>query len=300
MHPTFRDSLRLTAALTCVALAAHAQNATSSPTSKPDSSREPVVELSPFEAKPDDVGYQAGNTTSGSRLNTRLKDTPATISAFTPEFLSDIAATNLEEMLGYATNVEADFDDTIAGFGAVGGRSTSGNEHNFRMRGMVAGASRDYVDNGASTDLYNIERAEVASGPNSVLFGMGAAGGLVSLQAKKATLARTRTTLNGVIGTWDYHRFEADHNQVLIPKKLAVRLLGLYQNAQGWKKYEFHDDTRLTGAITAKPLEKTTVHASFEWGDSTRSGYIPGNAGDQLTRWLSVGRPVLDGAASAA
>src|SRR5687768_18213372 len=215
-HHLFRSLL--CGALLPAALLAQIAPAPSASTSSAD--RAPaagdVVELSPFEVKPDDVGYQAGNTTSGSRLNTRLKDTPATISAFTPEFLSDIAATNLEEMLGYATNVEADFDDTIAGFGAVGGRSTSGNEHNFRMRGMVAGASRDYVDNGASTDLYNIERAEVASGPNSVLFGMGAAGGLVSLQTKKATLSRTRTTLKGIVGSWDYHRLEADHNQILI------------------------------------------------------------------------------------
>ena len=52
------------------------------------------VELSPFEVRAeDDAGYQAANTTSGSRLNSRLKDTPASVSAFTPEFLADIAAT---------------------------------------------------------------------------------------------------------------------------------------------------------------------------------------------------------------
>jgi iron complex outermembrane recepter protein len=76
-----------------------------STTSPRDGSPSPV-ELSPFEVRADnDVGYQAANTTSGSRLNSRLKDTPASVSAFTPEFLSDIAATNLEEMLAHATNV---------------------------------------------------------------------------------------------------------------------------------------------------------------------------------------------------
>src|SRR5215211_1137502 len=75
-----------------------------------DSTQAPV-ELSPFEVRAEnDVGYQAANTTSGSRLNSRLKDTPASVSAFTPEFLSDIAATNLEEMLGHATNVEIDVE----------------------------------------------------------------------------------------------------------------------------------------------------------------------------------------------
>src|SRR5215510_13388077 len=83
----------------------------------------PPVELSPFEVKADgDVGYQAANTTSGSRLNSRLKDTPASVSAFTPEFLSDIAATNLEEMLAHATNVEIDVEDANAGFNNPQGR----------------------------------------------------------------------------------------------------------------------------------------------------------------------------------
>ena len=59
---------------------------------------DPVVELSPFEVRPEeDTGYQAMNTTSGSRLATSLKDTAASISPFTPEFLSDIAATNVNE-----------------------------------------------------------------------------------------------------------------------------------------------------------------------------------------------------------
>jgi iron complex outermembrane recepter protein len=297
----FRRVLVLAATVALLSPPLRSQSTSATPVrSAADAKTEPVVELSPFEVKPDDVGYQAANTTSGSRLNSRLKDTPAAISAFTPEFLSDIGATNLEDMLGYATNIEADFDDTIAGFGAVGGRSTSGNEFNFRMRGMMANASRDYVDNGASTDLYNIERAEVASGPNSVLFGMGAAGGLVSLQSKKATLNRTQTKLKGIVGSWDYRRVELDHNHILIPKKLSVRLLGLYHNAQGWKKYEFQDDARLMAAVTVKPLANTTIHTSFEWGESTKSGYVPGNAGDQITRWLAAGRPILDGAASTA
>src|SRR6187402_2570883 len=84
----------------CACLAAlsvgQAQNAPApSAVNSPAVTDAPLVELSPFEVRAEnDVGYQAGNTTSGSRLNSRLKDTPASVSAFTPEFLSDIAATN--------------------------------------------------------------------------------------------------------------------------------------------------------------------------------------------------------------
>ena len=75
--------------------------------------KDEVIELSPFEVRAeDDKAYQAMNTTSGSRLATSLKDTAASISPFTPEFLSDIAATNVNEMLAYAANAELNAGDS--------------------------------------------------------------------------------------------------------------------------------------------------------------------------------------------
>jgi hypothetical protein len=61
---------------------AHAQTAPTpaAATSSPPTTAagEAPVALSPFEVRPeDDSGYQAANTTSGSRLNAKLKDTPA-------------------------------------------------------------------------------------------------------------------------------------------------------------------------------------------------------------------------------
>lgn len=71
------------------------------------------VELSPFLVDATrDIGYQAGNTTSGSRLNTSLRDTAATLQVFTPEFLQDLGANSLAEVLAYGTSVQPDLGDT--------------------------------------------------------------------------------------------------------------------------------------------------------------------------------------------
>ncbi len=258
------------------------------------------VELSPFEVRADDdAGYQAGNTTSGSRLNSRLKDTPAAVSPFTPEFLSDIAATNLQEMLGYATNVEGEFEDSTNGFNNPPGRDSTGNDFRFRVRGIAGSSSVNYVQSAVPVDLFNVERAELASGPNSILFGLGAPGGTVALGSKRAQLNRTRTSLKTMQGSWEYHRYELDHNRVLIPRKLGVRLLGLYQESNGWRQWTVNDQRRLAGSVSYQPFAKTVVRASFGSGDSVNSVNVPWNATDSVTSWLAAGRPVTDTAAVA-
>ena len=65
-----------------IALPLAAQTAAPPASPAPAAGERPVVELSPFEVRADnDVGYQAANTTSGSRLNSRLRDTPAAVAA---------------------------------------------------------------------------------------------------------------------------------------------------------------------------------------------------------------------------
>jgi outer membrane receptor protein involved in Fe transport len=259
-----------------------------------------VVELSPFEVRPeDDTGYQAGNTTSGSRLNARLKDTPASVSPFTAEFLSDIAATNLQEMLSYATNIEAELEDGQAGFNNPPGRDSTGGDYSFRVRGVIGGVSRDFVDATAPNDLYNVERAEVSSGPNSILFGLGPAGGLVSLTGKKANVRRTRGNLKTVFAEYDYQRYELDYNRVLLRDRLALRLLALHHTSEGWRKWTRDDQDRFTGAVTVKPFKHTSIDASYEKGTRANSLAVTGNAVDQLSLWFASNRPTADGAAVA-
>ncbi len=300
MTPFLRSALvRAVAAVTaCTATAGLSRAQAIAPANPTAAAAQTVVELSPFEVRAeDDAGYQAGNTTSGSRLNSRLKDTPASVSPFTPEFLSDIAATNLQEMLSYATNVEVELEDSQAGFNNPPGRDSTGGDYSFRVRGIVGGVSRDFVDSSAPNDLYNVERAEVSSGPNSILFGLGPAGGLVSITGKKANVRRTRGSVKTVFSEYDYQRYEADYNQALIRDKVGFRLLGLHHTSEGWRKWTRDDQDRFTGAVTVKPFKTTTLEASYEKGSRSNSLAVTGNAVDQVSLWLANNRPTADGAA---
>ncbi len=254
-----------------------------------------VVSLSPFEVRPEeDTGYQALNTTSGSRLSTSLKDTAASISPFTPEFLSDIAATNVTEMLAYATNAELSSGDAEgAGFNNPRDINSAGGEP-FRIRGIPANISTDYVENAAPQDLYNIERAEVASGANSILFGSGDAGGLVSLSTKKANVNRSKYSAQAQFGSWESERYSTDLNQVLIPKTLALRLNAVYDNAEAWRRFENANQKRYTASVSYRPFSRTAIHASFEDGLSEKSLGFRWNVSDQFSVWNATGRTSTD------
>src|SRR5688572_25185793 len=58
----------------------------------------PAVVMNPFEVTTNsDVGYAARDTLSGSRLSTALKDVASQIQVMTPEFLKDLAITDLND-----------------------------------------------------------------------------------------------------------------------------------------------------------------------------------------------------------
>lgn len=288
------------AVLGALAPLAIAQTSPAAVPPKPAERDNGAVTLSPFEVRAeDDAGYQAANTTAGSRLNTKLKDTPASISPFTKEFLSDIGATDLESMLAYATNVEREVEDSTNGFNNPPGRDSTGNDFRFRVRGVAGSSSVNYAQSGVPVDLYNVDRAEMASGPNSILFGLGAPGGTVALSTKSATLRRTHSSTKAVIGSWDYQRYELDHDRMLVRNKLGFRLLGLYQDAKGWRKWDLNEQRRITGAVTYQPFTGTVVRASYQAGRSANNINLPWNALDSVNTWLAAGRPTTDAAAVA-
>src|SRR4051812_48484641 len=68
---------------------------------------EETLQLSPFEVRADtDNGYLATSAQSGTRLRSELKDIAASVSVVTKDFMNDIGARNLEDLLTYTTNTE--------------------------------------------------------------------------------------------------------------------------------------------------------------------------------------------------
>ena len=92
-----------------------AERPATGPRPNPTENSEDAIQLSPFVFSTDkDNGYSASSTLAGSRIKTPLKDVAAQISVFTPELMSDLGLTNLEEVYLYSTNVEGYLEYTQA------------------------------------------------------------------------------------------------------------------------------------------------------------------------------------------
>jgi len=265
-----------------------------------------IVQMSVFNVNSSaDRGYQAMNTASGSRINTPLKDTAASISPFTQEFLQDIGATTIDDMLSYGANIETDTGDADYGFNTdIGGAATTDN--GFRIRGLSMTTAMDGVETTFSQDTYNIDRAEISSGPNSILFGMGQPGGMVTLASKRANLQRNTTNISNVIGTWynpgeawNYYRATLDHNIVLMPRIMALRINALYQDGGtgvngSWRYWQPSYNKRINPALTFKPWKNTTITAAYEAGRTKTPVSYAWNASDRISGWLNAGSPILE------
>lgn len=259
---------------------------------KATDTKEAVIELPPFEVRTEkDEGYLAQNTASGSRLNSRLKDTPAPISVFTPEFMSDIGATNIAALSEYAVNT-----GRLPGFenGNAAGNNVVEFDAQFRIRGLAAsgnaGRSVDFFKYNLEVDTYNTERVEFARGPNAILFGIGASAGNFNISTKKADVSRALYTATARGDSNHGLRFTLDLNQPVIKGKLAVRMNLLKNETNSWRPHEFNDSERIALAARYQITPRTTLDVGMEKGHVNQSNNRPWVGSDYITDWIAKGR----------
>lgn len=249
-----------------------------------------TIELSPFVITSEsDKGYVATSSLAGSRLKTDLKDIAAQIDVMTPEFLSDIAATNLDEAVLFSTNNGGPNEQNT---GPNDG--TQSTRNGGRARGFDAiTQSSDFYETSLPIDFYNSDRVTIANGPQSILFGLGNAGGAIDISTKRA-LMRDRRELAFRTDDQGSLRTTFDLNQQIVPKKFALRVVGMKSNINNAIEGAYNDQERLFATFTWKAARNTTVRLSGE--RMLQSAANPTNylAQDFLSPWVAAGRPLFD------
>ncbi|MBL9202506.1 MAG: TonB-dependent receptor plug domain-containing protein [Opitutaceae bacterium] len=223
-----------------------------------------------------DRGYVATNSTAGTRLNVAIKDIPLPIEVITREFIDDIGAMDIKEALQYSAGI---VQDTVAtanvflfspsGSGAAG--SVSRDSVSITIRGLN---TRSFLRNGfrqdAVTDVVNVDRLEVARGPQSLLYGVASLGGIVAITPKYPR-ATPKTDLRLGFGSNDFHRAELYRTGPIWKGKSDTRSLNyglgvVYQNQSS--RSDFDDRKRLlvTPAVEFRPFRDTNIFVDVEYG----------------------------------
>jgi iron complex outermembrane recepter protein len=258
----------------------------------PPANGETTIELSPFLVTADaDDTWLATSTLAGSRLNTPLRDTGASISVLTSEFLRDLGAIDLEEVAGYAVNIHFDTNEgtNVNDNWALQGYDTA----RVKIRGVAATVTRNYFRWGLQTDSYNADRIEENRGPNSILFGIGSAGGVVNTLTKRANLGRDFRRVGFTVGSYGSYRGTVDLNQRVLDGRLGVRVNAVHSEQGNYRHHAFNDTQRLHLASTWQVRDRTRLRLDYEIGRIENIGMRPAPAFDGVGSWLAVGAPTI-------
>ncbi|MBC7369372.1 MAG: TonB-dependent receptor [Undibacterium sp.] len=242
-------SLRFFAATTAAlaALVASAQTPTA------PAANDEVLKLSEFQVSTSaDKGYRAGNSVSATRIDTPIKDLPFAISAFTQQFITDIGARDLFDVVQYAPSVTS------------AGREFNAGNAVYAIRGFDQTPQHNGFVGEGYVDTVSIERVEVVKGPSSVLYGQVAPGGTVNYITKRPG-TKAFATVNAQAGTQSFWRTSLDLNQPLVGRKVLFRFNGAFENGFEYIKPGQQRTTVLAPVVTWRITDRVALTLDYQW-----------------------------------
>lgn len=154
-------------------------------------------------------GYVAKRSSSGTKTDTPLIETPQSISVVTRDEMDMRSAQSINEAIRYTPGVIVDnFGVETRGFEWLLLRGFNAlTTSNFRDG--LSNAASGLFNGGFITDSYALERVDVLRGPTSVTFGRGDAGGIVNSISKRPNANPIRE-IELQYGNFDRKRVAAD------------------------------------------------------------------------------------------
>jgi iron complex outermembrane recepter protein len=237
------------AAFALTAMVGRAQTANASATAAGDD----VVKLSEFQVSTSaDKGYRAGNSVSATRIDTPIKDLPFAVSAFTSQFIADVGARDLFDVVQYAPSVTS------------AGREFNAGNAVYTIRGFDQAPQHNGFVGEGYVDTVSVERVEVVKGPSSVLYGQVAPGGTVNYITKRPG-GRQSAMINLQAGTRNFWRTALDVNQPLAGKSLLFRFNGAFENALEYITPGQQRTTVLAPVVTWRINDRVALTVDYQW-----------------------------------
>ncbi|OHV07722.1 TonB-dependent siderophore receptor [Kushneria phosphatilytica] len=264
-HPPVGRSLLLTALLGTLAQPALAEgdNTASTTTATTTTTAQTVTVTSDRlrDALAPTEGYTADTSTSATKTDTPLNETPQSVSVVTRQQIEDQGSESVQQALRYTPGVFAsgrgagnsryDFI-TLRGFGGTS------NLDNVYLDGLkLLGDAGAY--NTPQIDPYFLERVDVFKGPSSVLYGQNQPGGMVALTSKRPRF-QPYHELQTEFGTNGQRAARFDFSgPVNEDQTIAYRLVGQADASDTMYHHSKQERYTIAPSVTFAPDEDTTL-----------------------------------------
>jgi iron complex outermembrane recepter protein len=177
-----------------------------------------------------DAGYVANDSTTATKTDTPIFETPQSISVVTRAEMDARAPQIINEVLRYAPGVVAESQGNTTAFW---------NASSLQLRGFIPsifqdGLTDDQYGNGL-LDAYFYQQVDVLAGPSSVLYGQGNPAGVVNVETKRPMASNYGEVQVG-FGTYGRYEGNFDFSGPLFTPHLLYRLTGVAftEGSQTW------------------------------------------------------------------
>jgi catecholate siderophore receptor len=197
-------------------------------------------------------GYDVKSTSTATKTDTLLRDTPQAITVVPRELIQDQAMQSIADVIRYVPGVVTAQGEGNRDTAVFRGNSSTGD---FFVDGI-----RDDVQ--YYRDLYNIESVEVLKGPNAMIFGRGGSGGVinrVTRQPEWSTIREGSLTL----GSWDHRRATADIGQA-VNDQVAVRVNAMVEDSGSYRNDVFIKRKGINPTVAIRAGANTSVVLGYE------------------------------------
>ena len=232
----------------CAFALAAASTAPSQTTEAPARVADETVALPEFNVtERNDGSYMPSESTTGSRVNAKVKDLPYAVSTLTSEFLRDFSIFEATEELSYMASVSG-VDD--------GG--------NLNLRGFNGGTNnlRNGLASNGLIDSASLDRIEVIKGPAAAIYGQTAPSGAMVVTTKKPT-ATPKQSVSITAGSYDLSQIVASASGPLRLGAEKPRLFYRLDTQYYHRRYEIPGISSLTRSATLALAFRPDVHTNI-------------------------------------
>ncbi|MCO8062757.1 TonB-dependent siderophore receptor [Acinetobacter lwoffii] len=197
--------------------------------------------------------YIIQNSSTASKLNIPLKETPQTVNVITRQQLDDFALDNTREVLRNAPGIIVNNQETERSSYLARGFEIS----NVLVDG-VGIPLEGYNYNNDNPDSFLFDRIEVVKGANALNNGIGDPGATINMIRKRPT-SDLQTAFNASYGSWNTQRYEVDVSSPLTQDgKVRGRVFGYQQTGDSYlDRYELEKNG--IGAVVEADITDTTL-----------------------------------------